>query len=130
VIHERSQSGGGAVFTTTDGAVVLGVGWGGTATFAVAAGSYDTKGTLTVTASATTPAQATATVVITFKGGAFRVAPKFYVVRNGGDGGATIGAGEVASNTTTASWKATVIPVAGSTYTFDWVIVPVDEPVN
>jgi hypothetical protein len=129
VINQRSFLGGGRVLTTTDTAVVIGAGWGGTASFAIAAGSYETRGTVTVTASATTPAQATATIVLTFPGGAYRTAPKVYAARNGGTGSALI-TPIVASTTTTMTLTASIIPVAGSTYTYDWIIVPVDEPVN
>ena len=129
VVHARSHLGGGAPLTTTDTALVIGAGWGATPSFAIAAGSYDTFGTVTVTAAGGTYVQATATVTLTFKGGAFRVAPKFYVVRNGGTGSGLITPSSVASNTTTASFVAGIVPTA-ATYTFDWVIVPVDEPVN
>lgn len=58
--------------------VAIGAGWGGTATFAIRTGSTDQRGVITITASATTPAQATATIAITFADGAFAVAPPLY----------------------------------------------------
>lgn len=130
VIHERSHLGGGPVYSAADGAVVLGAGWGSTATFAVAASSYDGFGSLTITSSGASQAQATATVTITFKGGAFRAAPRFYVIRNGGTGGATSGTSSVASSTTTASFICPILPVAANTYQYDWTLLPIDEPVT
>lgn len=129
VIHDRSFLGGGTPLTATDTALALGAGWGGTASYAIAAGSFDTLGSVTVTASATTPAQATATITLTFVTGAFRTAPKGYAARNGGTGSALITA-IVATTTTTLVLTASIIPVAAATYTFDWIVIPVDEPVN
>jgi len=126
VIHGRSVDGGGAPLTTTDSAVVLGAGWGGTATFAIADGSFQTKGTITVTASASTPAQATATIVLTFDP-AFLLTPKAYAARNGGTGSALI-CPIVACTTTAMTLTACIIPVAASTYTFDWIVVPSGHP--
>lgn len=47
--------------------VVLGAGWGNTATKVVEAGSNDMAGRITVTSAGTGQAQATATIAVTFK---------------------------------------------------------------
>lgn len=56
------------------GNVALGVGWGG-GTVAITTGSNDQAGQLVITASSTSPAQATATVTVTFADGAYNAAP-------------------------------------------------------
>ena len=60
------------------GSVAIGAGWGGTATKSIRSGSNDQAGVITITASATTPAQATATVAITFTDGAYASTPRSY----------------------------------------------------
>lgn len=56
----------------------IGAGWGGTATKSVRSGSTDQRGIITITASATTPAQATATIALTFADGAYASTPAFF----------------------------------------------------
>ncbi len=60
------------------GNVAIGAGWGGTAAAAIRSGSTDQRGVITITASATTPAQATATIALTFADGAYASAPPFF----------------------------------------------------
>jgi hypothetical protein len=112
----------GTTVTTADFA--LGAGWGGTATKAVLTGSNVQCGTITVTASATTPAQATATIVFTFPtaDGARTVAPHFLVTVTSSsaiDEGHVV----VVDTTTTSTWTFSVLPVAGAIYIFRWISV-------
>jgi len=102
----------------------IGVGWGGTATFTVTAGSTDQRGQIVITASATTPAQATATVTLTFVDGAYAAAP-FAIVQLATNtdvvtfGGPTA----VAATTTALSWVSSIIPVAAKVYTYNYVVI-------
>lgn len=102
----------------------IGAGWGGTATFTVASGSTDQRGTINITASATTPAQATATVTLTFVDGAYASAP-FAVVLLGDNTQAVAetGAVDVATSTTALSWTHSVLPVAAKVYNYTYVVI-------
>jgi hypothetical protein len=102
----------------------IGAGWGGTATFTVTAGSTDVRGQIVITASATTPAQATATVVLTFVDGAYASAP-FPIVSLANSTSAPGDAqpSSVAATTTALSWVAGVIPVATKVYTFNYALI-------
>lgn len=104
------------------GDFALGAGWGGTATAALTAGSTDQRGTLTITASATTPAQATATVVHTFADGAYASAPFPQVIVTSNS---AIDEGHVVVTTTTtaATWTFSVLPVATKIYIFHYQYV-------
>jgi shikimate 5-dehydrogenase len=108
--------------TAVVGDFVLGAGWGGTATAVLLAGSTDQAGTLTITASATTPAQATATVVHTFKDGAYKNAPHSMVIVTSNS---AIDEGHVVSTTTTTAgtWTFSVLPVATKIYVFKYLYV-------
>lgn len=101
---------------------VIGAGWGGTATLALATGSTDQCGRFTITASATTPAQATATIVHTFAGGAFDFAPIALVTTTNTN---SIDTGHVTCTTTTtaATYTFAVTPVAAAVYTFNYLYV-------
>ena len=77
------------------------------------------SGTLTVTASATTPAQATATVVHTFKDGAYENAP-FPMVTVTSTSDIDEGHVVVTTTTTAATWTFSVLPVAAKVYTFHY----------
>ena len=99
---------------------VLGAGWGGAATIAVTTGSTDQRGQITITASTTTPAQATATVVHTFAGGAWAAIPwpQMSVTT---DQAIDEGRIKVTSRTTTAAtWTYSVLPVDTKIYIIDY----------
>lgn len=115
----------GTALTATDSAIAIGVGWGGTATYAVRAGSTDQRGAVTITASATTPAQATATVTLTFKDGAFASTPAAFFVQLGNSSSAVNDAQPtaVACTATALSWCSGVLPVATKTYLFQWCVI-------
>ena len=103
--------------------VALGAGWGGAATVVVAAGSNDQRGSLTITASTTTPAQATATVAITFADGAYAGTPFAHVNLQDNTQAITDGQPtDVACTTTVLSWTHSVLPVDTKTYTFVWAV--------
>ncbi len=106
------------------GDFAIGVGWGGTATKAVLTGANVQGGTLTITASATTPAQATATVVFTFPAadGARTVAPHFLVTVTT-DQALDEGHVVVVDTTTTSTWTYSVLPVAAKIYIFRWISI-------
>lgn len=95
--------------------VAIGVGWGGTATIAINALSNDQRGGFVVTASATTPAQATATIAVTFAS-AYEAAPFALVCRGGGTGVITIGFAVVTCTKSVLTIIADTVPVAASTY--------------
>jgi len=114
----------GTTYSTADSAVVLGAGWGGTASFAVLAGSTDQRGQIAVTASASTPAQATATITITFKDGAYASTPFAYAMLISNTQGVTeLAVPQVAVTTTTLTLTYNVLPVATKVYTFRWLVV-------
>lgn len=101
---------------------MLGAGWGGTATRALTAGSTDQRGILTITASATTPAQATATVVHTFADGAWVAAP-FGGIWVTSDSAIDEGHVVLTTTTTTATWTFSVLPVATKIYIFRYLYI-------
>lgn len=109
------------------GDVVIGVGWGGTATKAIRAGSNRSRGAISVTASATTPAQATATIVITFPE-PYDEIPYVVLARDVGDeGGSGAGAstrGYVKAVTKTAlTIQSDTLPVAGQITGVSYIVV-------
>lgn len=116
-------TGDGASRAIVAGDVALGAGWGGTATVAVTTGSTDQRGQLVVTASATTPAQATSTVTLTFAQ-AWEAAPFAFVVEAANTQVAT---GEnvidIVTTTTTLVFKHGVLPVAAKVYTFNYLCI-------
>lgn len=108
----------------TDAAFALGAGWGGAATISVLAGSTDQRGQCTITASATTPAQATATVTFTFVDGAYTATPFAFVNMQNSDSAITDDQPkEVVATTTTLVWKAATLPVSTKVYIFNWLVV-------
>lgn len=102
----------------------IGAGWGGTATFTVTAGSTDVRGQIVITASATTPAQATATVALTFVDGAYSAAP-FPIVSLASSTSAVADAQATAvvATTTALSWTSGVLPVATKVYTYNYAVI-------
>jgi hypothetical protein len=102
----------------------IGAGWGGTASFTVTAGSTDVRGQIVITASATTPAQATATVLMTFADGAYASAP-FPVVSLASSTSAVSDAQATAvvATTTTLAWTSGVLPVATKVYTYNYALI-------
>ena len=105
------------------GDVAIGAGWGGTATKAVTAGSNDQRGEVVITASATTPAQATATVTITFAQ-AYGQTPFAVVVQSANDEAATVQAPrDIVVTKTTLSFTASVIPVATKIYKYAYQVL-------
>lgn len=113
----------GSAVTSADFAI--GAGWGGTATLAVRAGSTDQRGSITITASATTPAQATATVAFTFLDGAFASTPPCYLVQlvNSSQAITDPQPTAVTCTTTALSWTSAVLPVATKTYQFNYLVI-------
>lgn len=104
------------------GDFALGAGWGTTPVLAITAGSNDMRGKFTITCDATA-AQATATVTITFKDGAFAAAP-FATVTMFSDNAIT-DSGSVRATTTTTTLVITcdVLPVDTKVYTFHYHVV-------
>jgi len=104
------------------GDIVLGAGWGGAATHAVTAGSTDKRGEVVITASATTPAQATSTVVLTFAQ-AYGDTPFAVVIQSANDEAATVQPPrDVVATTTTLTWKSSVVPVSTKIYKYIWMV--------
>lgn len=103
------------------GNFALGAGWGTSPTFALTTGSTDQRGTFAITAKAT-PAQATATVVITFADGAFASAP-FPMVSVTSTSSIDEGHVVVTTTTTAATLTFSVLPVADKVYTFHYQMV-------
>lgn len=103
----------------------IGAGWGGTATFTVRADSTDQRGSITITASATTPAQATATVALTFIDGAYTATPPSFNVSLVANTQAVTetGATAMTCTTTALSWVHSALPVATKTYTYNWIVI-------
>lgn len=114
----------GTALTATDTSFVLGAGWGTTATFAVAAGSTDQRGIITVTSSGASQAQATANVTLTFKDGAYAATPVAIVSLQSSSNAVTEAQPtQVTQTTTTLSWRHSVLPVAAATYRFAYVVI-------
>ncbi len=103
----------------------IGVGWGGTATFAITDDSTDQVGQIVITASATTPAQATATVTFTFADGAYYATAPIPIVQLANSTSAVTDAQptSVVATTTALSWTMAVIPVAAKVYTFNYACI-------
>lgn len=113
--------GAGPAIVASD--VVLGAGWGGTATVAVTAGSNDQRGEIVVTASATTPAQATSTVTLTFKR-KFAATPFAVVVQSANDEAAVVQPPrDIVVTETTLVFKSSVIPVAAKIYKYQYIVL-------
>ncbi len=118
-----SAVGAGPALATGGTDVALGAGWGGTATVAVTAGSNDQRGEIVVTASATTPAQATSTVTLTFKR-AFGNTPFAIVIQSANDEAAVVQpARDVVATATTLTFKSSVVPVATKIYKYAYFVI-------
>jgi hypothetical protein len=105
------------------GDVALGAGWGGAATFAILTRSNDQRGQIAITASTTTPSQATSTVTITFAQ-AWEYAPFAFVVEAANTQvTAEEGVVDIATTTTTLIWLAGILPVDTKVYTYNWWVV-------
>ena len=103
--------------------VAIGAGWGGAATKAVTAGSNDQRGEIVVTASTTTPAQATSTVVLTFKR-KFAATPFAVVIQSSNDEAATMQAPQsVVCTTSQLSFVSSVVPVATKIYKYSYIVL-------
>lgn len=106
--------------------VVIGAGWGGTATAAIRSGSTDQRGVITITASATTPAQATATVALTFADGAYASTPPYYSITllHSDNAVAEPNSFQVTACSTTAlTWTYGTLPVATKVYAFAYAVI-------
>lgn len=103
----------------------IGVGWGGTATFTITDDSTDQCGQIVITSSATTPAQATATVTFTFADGAYYGTAPIPLVQLASSTSAVGDAQPTAvvATTTALSWCMGVIPVAAKVYTFNYALI-------
>jgi hypothetical protein len=103
---------------------VLGAGWGGAATISVVAGSTDVRGTIIITASTTTPAQATASVTHTYAGGAWASTPFLYLeCVNDNSLTAAFEFDLTSISTTAAVWQARVLPVDTKIYRVRYLYV-------
>ena len=107
---------------TVAGDFVVGAGFGTTPVVAVLAGSTDQRGQITITCDATA-AQATATLVHTFKDGAFAVAPISFCSVYGDNAITDSGSVRSVSTTTTATHTLDVLPVDTKIYVFKWLNV-------
>lgn len=102
----------------------LGAGWGSAATFTVTAGSTDQVGQIVITASTTTPAQATSTVTLTFVDGAYAAAPFGFVnLNNSTQAVADAQPTAVTCTTTALAWKSGVLPVDTKVYTYNYCVI-------
>lgn len=106
------------------GDFALGAGWGSTASLAVQAGSNDQRGVVTVTSGGTGQAQATASVTLTFKDGAYASRPVALVnLQDNTQAVTDTQPTDVDATTTTLTWKHTVLPVDTKTYTFAYLVI-------
>jgi hypothetical protein len=108
------------------GDFVAGAGWGTASVLALAppSGSVctDQRGCITITASTTGLSQATATVVFTFKDGAYET-PPFAIVTTTNNN--SIDTGKVTWSTTTTALTMTfsLLPVDTKVYTFTYALI-------
>lgn len=105
--------------------VALGAGWGTTATVAIAAGSNDQAGILTVTSAGTGQAQATANITITFADGAYAAVPRavIWTLLSSSNAVTESQPTQGAVTATTASCRHSVLPVAAATYKYAYLVV-------
>ena len=124
-VSDGGRLDGSNASAVTEANFAIGAGWGGTATFAVTAGSTDQVGQITITASATTPAQATATVTLTFKDGAYASAPFAFVELATPPTDAVTFGGPInkVCTTTALSWVSSVLPVATKVYVYNYAVI-------
>ena len=104
------------------GNVALGAGWATEGAVAIAAGSNDVAGLLTVTCGATSPAQATATITVTFADGAYNAAPFIIATVTSNS---SIDEGHVTWSSTTTGFVLTfsVLPVSTKVYKFTYAVI-------
>jgi len=105
------------------GDVALGVGWGSAAVLAITAGSNSQRGAISVTASASTPAQATATIAITFPK-AFDNVPFAVVSRAGGTAAVTVFPTVVTCTATVLTIISNTLPVSAEITIFSYFVAP------
>jgi hypothetical protein len=103
----------------------LGVGWGdGAVVKTVSDGSTDQRGTIEITSVGANQAQATATVTLTFKDGAYASTPHAIVQLVDNDNAVTTAQPtKVTITDTTLEWTAAVLPVATKKYKFTYIVV-------
>lgn len=103
------------------GDFVIGAGWGTVATISVLAGSNDQRGQITITASTTGVSQATATVVHSFRDGAWAAAPWCRVACTNDNSLTAAAIVKVATPSTTAcTWTFQVLPVDTKVYIMNY----------
>ena len=96
--------------------------WGTTPTIAPLAGSTDTRGSVTVTAQATTGANPTLT--LTFKDGAYAAAPLVVACKGGTAAAAPTTTFWIASSTTTTAVFTLIgTPTAGNDYVLNYAVL-------
>lgn len=103
----------------TSSHVAIGAGWGG-GTLEITSGSNDQRGEYVITAANTSPAQATATITITFADGAWPSAP-FGVCTVTSTSSIDEGHVVVTTTTTGAVLTFSVLPVNTKVYTFRYM---------
>jgi hypothetical protein len=104
------------------GDVAIGAGWGTTATKAITAGSNDFAGQIVVTSAGASQAQATATVVITFKT-PYATAPRVVLVTTTNDNSIDTGHATWSATTTALTLTFSVLPVATKVYTLNYACI-------
>ena len=97
--------------------LALSAGWGTGATVAVAAGSTDTRGQITVTVG--TAPGANPTITLTFKNGAFAAAPFALAKQEGGTQAITALTESTTLTTLVITFQGT--PIAGNTVVINWM---------
>ena len=102
----------------------FGAGWGASTVSAVATGSTDQRGQITITcATGGGLAQATATLTFTFADGAYASAP-WIIPHSTNSNGVDTGKWDVTTRTTTTVVLTfSVLPVNAATYKLGWIIV-------
>lgn len=109
----------GAELDATGADIVL-AGFGATGSVALAVGSTDARGRFTVTAAGAAPANP-ATATLTFRDGAWPQAPFAIVAMNGGTGVQAAPTWVLTTTTLVITYPA--LPVAGQTYTFEYLVL-------
>lgn len=104
--------------------IVLGAGWGASATVAIGTGSNDVAGKLVVTGlvGGGAMAQATATIVITFTS-PYAVAPRACLVTTTNDNSIDTGHVTWSATTTALTLTFSLLPVTTKIYTFTYALV-------
>lgn len=101
----------------------LGVGWGdGAVTKTVATGSTEQRGQIVITSVGSNQAQATATAVLTYPGGARPSAPVMVMLSTTNDNSIDTGHVTWSSTTTALTLTFSVLPVATKIYKINWLI--------